>query len=101
MNTSSIEAGQAPSRSESARDDRAGHAGQTRPRAAVQRTPDAMTPRALARKKRRRRNRFLLLAFVVAATVTNLVFWVLLGAAVGHFRRRFTYELGHARTQPA
>ena len=38
---------------------------------------------------------------VVAATVTNLVFWVLLGAAVGHFRRRFTSELGHARTQPA
>ncbi len=75
MNTSSIEAGQAPSRSESARDDRAGHAGQTRPRAAVQRTPDAMTPRALARKKRRRRNRFLLLAFVVAATVVAVGAW--------------------------
>ncbi len=40
-------------------------------------------------------------SFVVAATVSNLVFWVLLGAAVGHFRRRFTSELGHARTQPA
>lgn len=40
-------------------------------------------------------------SFVVAATVTNLVFWVLLGAAVGHFRRRFAAELGAARTQPA
>jgi predicted cobalt transporter CbtA len=27
--------------------------------------------------------------FVVAVTMTNLVFWVLLGAAAGYFRSRF------------
>jgi cobalt transporter subunit CbtA len=33
-------------------------------------------------------------SFVVAVTVTNLVFWVVLGAAVGFFRQRFATGLG-------
>ncbi|MER2510527.1 CbtA family protein [Amaricoccus sp.] len=40
-------------------------------------------------------------SFVVAVTVTNLVFWVLLGAAVSLVRRRFATELGGARAQIA
>lgn len=32
--------------------------------------------------------------FVVAVTITNLVFWMLLGAAVGYFRPRFASGLG-------
>ncbi len=39
--------------------------------------------------------------FVVAVTVTNLLFWVLLGAAVSLVRRRFATELGGARAQLA
>lgn len=35
--------------------------------------------------------------FVVAVTVTNLLFWVLLGAAVGFLRDRFAEGLGGAR----
>lgn len=37
-------------------------------------------------------------SFVVAATLTNLVFWVLLGAAVGVFRTRFAEGLGAPRS---
>ncbi|WP_274424625.1 CbtA family protein [Chelativorans sp. YIM 93263] len=37
-------------------------------------------------------------SFVVAVTLTNLVFWVLLGAAVGILRTRFAEGLGAARS---
>jgi len=39
--------------------------------------------------------------FVVAVTMTNLVFWVLLGAAAGFLRTRFTEGLGAARSSLA
>ena len=39
--------------------------------------------------------------FVVAVTVTNLVFWVALGAAVGVLRTRFAEALGEPRTSLA
>jgi cobalt transporter subunit CbtA len=39
--------------------------------------------------------------FVVAVTVTNLLFWVLLGAVVGFFRARFAESLGAARSSLA
>ncbi len=40
-------------------------------------------------------------SFVVAVTATNLVFWVLLGAATALIRPRFADELGPARPQVA
>ena len=39
--------------------------------------------------------------FVVAVTVTNLVFWLLLGAAVAALRPRFAADLGAPAPQPA
>lgn len=39
--------------------------------------------------------------FVVAVTVTNLVFWLLLGYAVAHLRPRFEAELGAPQPQLA
>jgi predicted cobalt transporter CbtA len=39
--------------------------------------------------------------FVVATTVTNLVFWVLLGGLVGIVRSRFTHSPGGLRSQLA
>ncbi len=39
--------------------------------------------------------------FVVAVTVTNLVFWVLLGYAVAVLRPRFAADLGQPAPQPA
>ena len=39
--------------------------------------------------------------FVVAVTVTNLVFWTLLGAATGFLRRRFAAELDAPRARLA
>jgi cobalt transporter subunit CbtA len=39
--------------------------------------------------------------FVVASTVTNLVFWVLLGGLVGIIRSRFTHSPGGLRNQLA
>ena len=37
-------------------------------------------------------------SFVVAATVTNLVFWVALGALAGFFRQRFADEAAPQRS---
>src|SRR5690606_41638539 len=40
-------------------------------------------------------------AFVVAVTITNLIFWVVLGALSGYFRLRFAMVEGEVRERLA
>lgn len=75
MNTTRIETNQMTSTPSMTGNGRLAHAVQTQATSSGKPSPDAATPRTLARKKRRRRNRFLLLAFLITASAIAAGAW--------------------------